>query len=234
MHRILFLCFLLFSSVSSATAQQKVNAVLGLLDIPTGQDKAATTMVIQTAYKRAMLEKIRSVNEPLRKAELRAEEQRDLRKLGAGFTDTTEHKGIYRLSPIAGFVAVGPGSSVLEETTQNIKRWHMFYNDKLYGVALSINDSRTFVDQVANFNQAFGKPDSTSRPKGSDEVRGVTWNQDKAIYILRNFKTEFGIVLLVKLAPKAWEEVQKVTRQNLSAGPKDKESADKLLEDILK
>jgi len=233
MKTFLFTFFLSLLTIAPASAQHRLNDLLPLFNLPLGQDKAATLMVLQTRFSRDIMVQIRATNDPVRKAQLRRVEQERLRKLASASTDTSEHKGIFRLSPIAGFVAVGPGSSVLEEETRGSKRWLLFFNDRLYGVALRLDVKGKFPDQVSLINSAFGKPDSFIRLKGSNKVLGASWKQNDWLYLLRNFETEFGILLMVQLDLRAWDHVQKVTKQNLGPGPQDKMSAEKLLEDIL-
>jgi len=234
MYTFFFAIFLSLLSITPASAQHQLSSLFPLFDLPLGKDKVTTLMVLQTRFSSDMAVQIRATNDPVEKAQLRKVQRKHLSKLANSSTDTSQHKGIFRLSPVAGFVAVGPESSVIEDETRGTKRWLLFFNGRLYGVVLRLDTKGKFPDQVSLINSAFGKPDSFIRSKRSGAVLGASWKQNQRLYLLRNFEEEYGIRLMVQLDSAIWTTVQRVTKQNLGSGPKDKQSADKLLEDIMR
>tara|TARA_B100000029_G_scaffold9624_1_gene10584 strand:+ start:400 stop:924 length:525 start_codon:yes stop_codon:yes gene_type:complete len=172
----------------------------------------------------------------VKKAEIRRDIKNVTEKLGSGLFDTSKERGIYRLSPLAEYVAIGESSSVFRELTTGRERWLLFHNDRLYGSAISLDSESPLPEQVAALSALYGRPDQLLRDadRSSGVVVGARWTDGDYTIVLRAFDTEYGVRLVLKLHQKYWADAEKATKKNLrDRGPSDKAGADELMDEFI-
>ncbi len=233
----LLIATVLLAWLSTASYSQTPSKSYGkVLELPFGKDRLTSIQHIREIFENARLSEIRKTTDPVQKATIRRNIKDVTEKLAAGLFDTSKERGIYRLSPLANFVAVGPKSSVFRELTTGRERWLLFHNDRLYGTAISLDSTVPLPNQVSDLSAVFGRPETLLRDsvRSSGAVIGARWTDGEYSIVLRAFDTEYGVRLVVKLHKEHWVTARKATQKNLlDRGPSDKAGADKLMDEFI-
>jgi len=225
--------FVLSAVFMVSGSQYNATELVSRLDLPYGETLTGAENHVKTEFADLLQTRIRATTDPLVKSSLRQEIEKMNATINEGLTDTSKGKGVYRLSPLAEYVATGSNSAVYREWTTGAERLLLFHNDKLYGAALSIPAEGELPEAVASFSATLGRPHKMIQQDGRHSPTvGALWKTKEGTVILRDFKKLYGSRLVIRLNPKLWKVVQKSAVDDLEKR-KDAEGADDLFNEFI-
>jgi hypothetical protein len=225
--------FVLSAVFMVSGSQHNASELVSRLNLPYGNTLTQAEDHVKTEFANSLHSRIRATTDPLVKSSLRQEIEKMNATIKEGLTDTSKGKGVYRLAPVADYVATGEKSAVYREWTTGAERLLLFHNDQLYGAALSIPADGDLPDAVAAFSATLGRPVKMLQEDGRHSPTiGAIWRTDEGTLILRDFKMIYGSRLVIRLNQNLWNTAQKATNDQ-DQERKDAEGADDLFKEFI-